>query len=206
MLLVAVGCVLLIVCVNVANLLLARATGRHREMAVRAALGASRGRATRQLLTESVALRLLGGGLGLALALASLRLLVRLISADVPRLNAIGLDPRLLSFAFLISLLAGILFGLAPALRVSKISLTESLKEGGRGSGSGAKERSRLREALVLSEVALAIVSLLGAGLLIQSFVHLMQVDPGFDPHRVLTFQLDFSSARTRATVSTKPI
>ncbi len=187
----AVGCVLLIVCVNVANLLLARATGRHKEMAVRAALGASRRRATCQLLTESVALSLLGGGLGLALALASLRLLVRLIPANVPRVNAIGLDARLLSFAFLISLLAGILFGLAPALRVSKISLTESLKEIGRGFGSQGKERSRLRDVLVVSEIALAIVLLLGAGLLIQSFLHLTRVDPGFDPHNVLTFELD---------------
>ncbi len=117
----AVSCVLLIVCVNVANLLLARATGRHKEMALRGALGASPHRVTRQLLTESVALGLLGGGLGLALGLASLRLLVRLVPAGVPRLNAIGLDARLLSFAFLISLLAGILFGLAPALRVAKI-------------------------------------------------------------------------------------
>jgi len=191
LLLGAVGCVLLIVCVNVANLLLARATGRHKEMALRAALGASRGRAIGQLLTESVALGLLGGGLGLALALASLRLLVRLIPAEVPRLNAMGLDARLLSFAFLVSLLAGILFGLAPALRVSKIGLTESLKESGPGSGSGGNKHSRLREALVVSEVALAVVLLLGAGLLIQSFLCLTRVDPGFGPHRVLTFQLD---------------
>jgi putative ABC transport system permease protein len=187
----AVGCVLLIVCVNVANLLLARATGRRKEMAVRAALGAGRGRAARQLLTESISLGLLGGGLGLALALASLRLLVRLIPAEVPRLNAIGLDARLLAFAFLISLAAGILFGLAPALRVSTISLTESLKESGRGAGSGTKEHSRLRDALVVSEVALAVVLLLGSGLLIQSFISLTRVDPGFDRHHVLTLQLD---------------
>ena len=192
----AVGCVLLIVCVNVANLLLARATGRRKEMAVRAALGAGRGRAARQLLTESVSLGLLGGGLGLALALASLRLLVRLTPAEVPRLNAIGLDGRLLSFAFLISLAAGILFGLAPALRVSKVSLTESLKESGLGSGSGGKEHSRLRNALVVSEVALAVVLLLASGLLIQSFLHLTQVDPGFNRHRVLTLQLDSPAGR----------
>jgi predicted permease len=187
----AVGCVLLIVCVNVANLLLARANERHTEMAVRAALGASRRRAICQLLTESVALGLLGGSLGLAVALALLRLLVRFIPAEVPRLDAIGLDARLLSFAFLVSLLAGILFGLGPALRVSKISLTESLKKSGRGSGRGGKEHSRLRDALVMSEAALAMVLLLGAGLLTQSFLHVIQVDPGFNPHHVLTFQLD---------------
>ena len=195
----AVGCVLLIVCVNVANLLLARATGRYKEMALRAALGASRRRATRQLLTESVALGLLGGGLGLALAIASLRVLVRLIPAEVPRLAAIGLDFRLLSFAFLVSLVAGILFGLAPALRVSKIGLTESLNESGRGAGGGGREHSRLRDFLVVSEVALAIVLLLGAGLLIQSFVNLTRVNPGFNPDHVLTFQLDSPAGKQGA-------
>jgi putative ABC transport system permease protein len=192
----AVGCVLLIVCANVANLLLARASGRHKEMAIRAALGASRRRATCQLLTESIALGLVGGGLGLVLALWSLKFLVQLIPAAVPRLDAIGLDTHLLTFAFLISLMAGILFGLAPALRASKMSFTESLKESGRGSGSGGKERSRLRDALVVSEVALAVVLLAGAGLLIQSFLHLTRVDPGFDPHHVLTFQLDSPAGR----------
>jgi len=197
----AVGCVLLIVCVNVANLLLARATARHKEMALRAALGASRRRAIRQLLTESVGLGLLGGGLGLALAVASLRILVRLIPADIPRLTGVGLDGRLLGFALLISLAAGILFGLAPALRAAKMSLTESLNETGRGSGSGGKERSGLRGALVVSEVALAVVLLLGAGLLIQSFLRLIRVDPGFDPHHVLTFQLDTPAGKQGAQV-----
>src|SRR5579864_7188210 len=192
----AVGCVLLIVCANVANLLLARASGRHKEMAVRAALGASRRRATCQLLTESIALGLIGGGLGLVLAIWSLKFLVQLIPAGVPRLDAIGLDTRMLSFTFLISLGAGILFGLAPALRASKMSFTESLKESGRGSGSGAKERTRLRDALMVSEVALAVVLLAGAGLLIQSFLHLTRVDPGFDSHHVLTFQLDSPARR----------
>jgi putative ABC transport system permease protein len=197
----AVGCILLIVCVNVANLLLARATGRHKEMAVRAALGASRRRATCQLLTECVALSLFGGGLGLALALSSLRLLVRIMPADVPRLNAVGLDGRLLSFAFLISLLAGILFGLAPAWQVARLSLTESLKKSRRGSGSEGKGDSRLRSALIASEIALAVVLLLGAGLLIQSFVHLTRVDPGFDPQGVLTFQLDSPAGKPGLTV-----
>ena len=192
----AVGCVLLIVCVNVANLLLARAGGRRKEMAVRAALGASRWRATRQLLTESVTLSLLGGALGLALALWSLRLLLRIMPPYVPRLHAIGLDFRLLGFVFLVSLLAGILFGLAPAFEVARISLTESLKEGGRGSGSEGKGHGRLRGALVVSEIALAVVLLLGASLLLQSFLHLTRVDPGFDPHHVLTFQLDAPASK----------
>ncbi len=194
----AVGCVLLIVCANVANLMLARAAGRHREMAVRAALGASRRRVIRQLLTESVALGLLGGGLGLALALESIRLLVLLIPAAVPRLSAIGLDVRLLGFTFAISLLAGILFGLAPALRLSRVGLTESLKSG-RSFGNEGQGRGRLHDALVVSEVALAAVLLPGAGLLIQSFLHLTRVDPGFDPHHVLTFQLDSPAGKQSA-------
>ena len=192
----AVGCVLLIVCANVANLLLARASGRHKEMAIRAALGASRRRATCQLLTESIALGLIGGGLGLMLALWSLKFLVKLIPADIPRLDAVGLDTRMLGFTFLVSLLAGILFGLAPALRGSKMSFTEFLKESGRGSGGGGKERSHLRDVLVVGEVALAVVLLAGAGLLIQSFLRLTRVDPGFDSHHVLTFQLDSPARR----------
>lgn len=187
LLLAAVGCVLLIVCADVANLLLARATGRHKEMAIRASLGASRSRATRQLLTESVTLGMLGGGVGLALALILIRLLVQLIPVEVPRLNVIGLDGRLLCFSFLISLLAGILFGLAPAVRASKISLSGSLKESGRG---------RLRNILVVSEIALAAVLLPAAALLAQSFLHLMQVNPGFDPDHVLTFQIDPPAAQ----------
>jgi putative ABC transport system permease protein len=197
----AVGCVLLIVCVNLANLLLARATGRHKEMAVRAALGASRRRAACQLLTESVTLSLLGGGLGLLLALSSLRFLTQVMPGDVPRLNGVGLDGRLFGFAFLVSLLAGILFGLAPAWQVSKIRPNESLKESGRGSGSEGNDRGRLRCALVVSEIALAVLLLLGAGLLIQSFLRLMRADPGFNPHRVLTFELDSPEGKPGLTV-----
>ena len=185
----AVGCVLLMVCANIANLLLARATGRRKEMAVRIALGASRRRVTCQMLVESLLLGLLGGGLGLGLALLSFRFLVRIVPADIPRLGNIGLDARLLGFALLVSLLAGLLFGLAPALQASKVSLTESLKKTGRG--SGGEDKARLQSTLVVSEIALAVVLLLGAGLLLQSFLHLTRVDPGFDPHNVLTFQLD---------------
>lgn len=191
LMLAAVGCVLLIVCADVANLLLARATGRQREMAIRASLGASRSRTIRQLLTESVTLGMLGGGTGLALALALMKLLVQRLPAEVPRLSAIGLDGRVLGFTFLISLLAGILFGLAPAVRASKIGLSGFLKETG---------RSRLRNILVVSEIALAAVLLPAAGLLTQSFFHLMQVNPGFDPQHVLTFQID-SPAGQRAPV-----
>ena len=185
----AVGCVLLMVCANIANLLLARSTGRHREMAVRIALGASRRRVTCQLLVESLVLGLLGGVLGLALALLSFRFLLRMMPADIPRLNTIGLDARLLVFAVLVSLLAGLLFGLAPALQAGRVSLTEGLKKSGRG--SSGEDRARLRSTLVVSEIAVAAALLLGALLLFQSFLHLTRVDPGFDPHHVLTFQLD---------------
>jgi putative ABC transport system permease protein len=190
----AVGCVLLIVCANIANLLLARATGRRKEMAVRIALGASRLRVTCQLLTESLVLGLLGGGLGVGLAFLSFRSLVRIMPAGVPRLSTVGLDAPMLGFAFLVSLGSGILFGLAPALQAAKVSLTESLNKCGRGSGSADKGHSRLRATLAVSEVALAVVLLLSAGLLLKSFVRLTQVDPGFDPHHVLTFQLDASA------------
>jgi putative ABC transport system permease protein len=185
----AVGCVLLMVCANIANLLLMRATGRRKEMAVRIALGASGRRVTCQLLAESLVLGLLGGALGLALALLSIRFLVRIMPVDIPRLNTIGLDARLLGFALLISLLAGILFGLAPALQASKVDLTESLKKSGRG--TGGEDKGRLRATLAVSEIALAVVLLLGAGLLLQSFFRLTRIDPGFNPQHVLTFQLD---------------
>ncbi len=185
----AVGCVLLMVCANIANLLLMRATGRRKEMAVRIALGASGGRVTCQLLAESLVLGLLGGALGLGLALLSIRFLVRIMPVDIPRINTIGLDARLLGFALLISLLSGIFFGLAPALQASKVGLTESLKKSGRG--TGGEDKGRLRATLAVSEIALAVVLLLGAGLLLQSFFHLMRIDPGFNSRHVLTFQLD---------------
>ena len=190
-LLAAVTCVLLIVCANVGNLLMARATGRYKEMALRCALGASRRRAVAQLFTETLLLALMGGSLGLALALWSLRFLVSRIPADIPRLDSISLDGHTLSFALLVSIATGILFGTVPALQVGRANVAETLKESGRGSSVAGKTHSRVRSILVAGQVGSAVVLLVAAALLIQSFLHLMQADPGFNPHSVLTFQLD---------------
>ena len=183
----AVGCVLLIACANVANLLLARATARNRELALRSALGAGRARVVRQLLTESLILALLGGGAGLLLALAGMRVLLRVSPNRIPRLESIGLDARVLVFTFGVALLTGILFGIAPALRLSRTDLSESLKEGGRGA-EGGSGHNRFRSFLVIAETAIAVVLLAGAGLLLTSFQKLQSVHPGFASRDVLTF------------------
>jgi predicted permease len=186
-LLAAVGFVLLIACGNVANLLLARSTSRTREFAVRAALGASRGRVVRQLLTESLSLSLLGGGLGLLLAAWGTRAALGVLPAALPRAEQVGLDPHVLLFTAGLSLLAGIFFGLAPALKTSHPDLHGTLKQGGRGA-SGTRHRTQ--DMFVVGEMALALVLLIGAGLTIRSLAKLWSVDPGFTPHNALTFGL----------------
>jgi len=191
----AVSCVLLIACANVANLLLARAMGRHKEMAIRSALGAGRTRIIRQLLTESVLLSLVGGAVGLLLAVWWSDLLVALGKEDIPRAVNVALDWRVLGFTLGVSILTGIIFGLLPALHSSKTALTESLKEGGRTSGS-ASPRNRVRATLVVCEVAIAVVLLVAAGLLIQSLWRLQQVHPGLQPDNVLTFNVALPDVR----------
>jgi predicted permease len=191
-LLAAVGFVLLIACVNVANLLLARSTGRTHEFAIRSALGASRGRVIRQLLTESILLGLAGGGLGLLLASWGLQGALKVLPEALPRAEEVRLDGRVLLFMLTASVLAGILFGLAPALKNSQRRLHETLREGGRGL-SGARHRAQ--SVFVVVEMALALVLLAGAGLTIRSLSKLWGVDPGFDPHHVLTFRLSLPPA-----------
>ena len=183
----AVGFVLLIACANVANLLLARSTGRAREFAIRIALGAGRSRMVRQLLTESVLLALTGGALGLLLAQIATRVAMQSVPIQLPRAGQIGIDSHVLFFTAGISLLAGILFGIVPALRTSHPYLHDALKEGGRG-GSGS--RNRAQGAFVVAEMAMALVLLVGAGLMIRSLVVLWRMNPGFDPANIVTFGL----------------
>jgi predicted permease len=188
LLLGAVGCVLLIACVNVTNLLLARAAVREKEMAIRAAIGAGRWRAVRQLLTESALLATLGAALGLLFALGALAGLRWLNPGNIPRVMTIGIDLRELVFTSALAALTGILFGLAPAMRSSQVNLSETLKEGGRSlAGSG---HHRLRNLLVITEVALSLVLLICAGLLIRSFIRVQQVEPGFSIRKVLSLRV----------------
>jgi len=188
----AVGLVLLIACANIANLLLARATSRRREMAVRTAIGAARGRILRQLLTESTLLAFLGGIAGVALAYAGIAPLVRLAGNSIPNLGPIGVDQPVLLFVCLLVLVASILFGLGPALQASRLDLRSVLNEASRGSTGGAAQK-RLRGVLVVAEVALAIVLLVGAGLLMRSFALLQNVPPGFRPGNLLVADLPLS-------------
>jgi putative ABC transport system permease protein len=185
----AVSFVLLIACANVANLLLSQAAARRREMAIRAAVGASRSRLFRQLFVESLPLALLGGGVGLIMAVWIVELLASANPGNLPRANEIGIDLRTLWFTLSVSLLTGVVFSLAPAWQFSKLDLNESLKEGGRGT-SVSFRRFSLRSLLLVSEVALSLTLLIGAGLMINSFARLLRVDPGFDPRGVLTMQM----------------
>ena len=190
----AVGFVLLISSANVANLLLGRAAAREKEIAIRAALGASRFRVVRQLLTEGALLAGVGGALGLLFAFWGIRLIISVSPATIPRLNEVAIDGRVLGFTLAISLLTGMIFGMAPALQASRPNLNESLKEGIRSSATGV--RQRLRSLLVVGEVALALVLLAGAGLLVRSFWRLVRVDPGFNTDHVLALDVALPFAK----------
>jgi len=191
----AVGFVLLIACANVANLLLARGVARQKEVAVRTALGATRVRLIRQLLTESTILAIIAGGLGLLLALWGVEFLVSLSPASIPRLNEISLDARVVAVTMSVSLLTGLLFGLAPAMQFSKPDLNETLKDVGRNSTDG-RQRQRLRGLLVISELALSVVLLIGAGLMIRSFIRVQVADPGFNAENLLTMRLSLPRSK----------
>lgn len=188
----AVGFVLLVACANVANLLLARASARQSELSVRAALGAGRARLVRQMLTESMVLGALGGAAGLALAWAGTRALVRAQPADIPRLEAVGVDGTVVLVTLAVALLTGVLFGMLPALQATRPELSRTIREGSRGlSGAG----QRVRSGLIVVEMALAVVLLVGAGLLIRSFVELTRVDPGFQPERSVAFRISMDES-----------
>jgi putative ABC transport system permease protein len=197
-LLAAVGFVLLIAIANLANLLLARGAAREREMAVRTAMGADRGRLVRQLLTESTLLALAGGTVGLLAAWWVIGLVPSLAPADIPRIDDVALDGRVLGFALVLSLATGLLFGLAPAVQSARVNLVRALNESGARAGGGFRllRTNRTRSVLAITEIALALVLLVGAGLLIRSFVTLIDVDPGYDPSNVLTTRLNLPATR----------
>ncbi len=190
----AVGFLLLIACANVANLMMTRATSRQKEIALRTALGANRGRIARQLLTESVILALAGGGFGLLLGYFGIQMLTRLGPPDLPRLQAIGIDVYVLCFTLVLSIVTGLICGLAPVFQIRNANFNAALKEGARGSTDGGR-RSLARRSLVVSEVALALMLLIGGGLLVRSFLHLSSVDPGFNPHNVLTMNISLAGS-----------
>jgi putative ABC transport system permease protein len=194
----AVGFVLLIACANIAHMFLARASARQREIAVRTALGASRGRMLRQFLTESVLLALAGGAIGVVIANWALHSLLIWAPSDITQVASINLDARVLMFALVVTAITGVAFGLAPALQTSSLNLVDSLKEGGRGAGQGRHVR-RVRSLLVASEFALALVLLAGAGLMIRTFAALSQIDPGFNPHHLLTMVVSVAGAKDTA-------
>jgi predicted permease len=189
----AVALLLSIACSNVGGLLISRSVVREKELAIRAAIGAGRGHLIRQLTTENVTLALAAGGLGFGVALASLWLLRHAGPAGIPRLDAIRIDLRVLAFTFAISLLSTLLFGLAPALRASEVDASSVLKEGTRGS---TIDRSRTRSTLISAEVALSLVLLIGAGLLVRSYAHVLRADPGFDPRNTLSLRLSLPASR----------
>jgi len=191
----AVAFVLLIACANVANLLLVRAAARQKEIALRLALGADRARLTKQLLVESVILSLLGGVVGLAFAYAGLHVLKQFIPPDIVHAERITIDGKVLIFTFLVAIVTGLLFGLAPASQASHFDLNETLKEGGRDSGVGVSGK-RLRSSLVVAEVAVSFILLIGAGLLINSFMHLRNLDPGFRADHVLALNVELSETK----------
>ena len=201
----AVGFVLLIACANVANLLLARATLRKREIAIRSALGAERPRIVFQLLTESVLLSLVGGVLGLLLGYAGVRALLALNPVDIPRIgehgSAVVLDWRVLAFTLFVALFTGILFGLVPAFSSSRTDLTVTLKEGSSRTGSGFRQ-NKARAILVVTEIALALILLVGASLLIRTFAMMRTEKPGFDAHNVLTVEMSLSAERFEKTAA----
>jgi len=188
----AVGFVLLIACANVANLLLVRAAARQKEIALRTALGASRWRIVRQMITESLLLAICGGALGALLATWGVQLLVKLSEGNIPPTATVKIDATVLGFTLLISVITGLLFGLAPALRTARVDLIDSLKDGVRGA-SESTLRNRTRSLLVVFESAIAVILLIGAGLLVRSLIALQHVDPGFDPDNVLTMRIDLS-------------
>jgi putative ABC transport system permease protein len=205
----AVTFVLLIACANVANLLLVRATGRKREIAVRAAIGANRGRLIRQLLTESVVLSVAGGILGSILGVIGIRLLLAVNTANLPRIGQdgvlVGVDWRVLGFTLLVSIGTGVIFGLIPALQGSRTDLSATLKEGGGRSGTGFRQ-NKARSVLVVIEVALALILLVGSALLIRTAVNLNRVNPGFDPGHVLTMRMSLTGPRFQTSAGVEQV